>query len=57
MIFSKFGSLFNKSLPNWKKVLDGKILNKKILISTLSGGQKVVSTIDSLKIKYFSEKN
>lgn len=52
MIFSKFGFLFNKSLPNWKKILDGKILNKKhnkkILIATLSGGHKVASTIDSL---------
>ena len=52
MMFSKFGFLFNKSLPNWKKILDGKVLNKKnnkkILVATLSGGHKVASTIDSL---------
>ena len=51
-MFNKIRFLFNKSLPDWKKILDGKILNKKqnkkILIATFSGGHKVVSTIDSL---------
>ena len=51
-MFNKIRFLFNKSLPNWEKILDGKILNKKqnkkILIATFSGGHKVVSTIDSL---------
>ena len=52
MIFPKFSFLLNKSLPNWKKILNGIPLNKKknkrILIATLSGGHKVASTIDSL---------
>ncbi len=51
-MINKIRFLLNKSLPNWKKILDGKILNKKnnqkILIATLSGGHKVASTVDSL---------
>ena len=51
-MFNKIRFLLNKNLPDWKKILDGKILNnknnQKILIATLSGGHKVASTIDSL---------
>ena len=61
MMSGKSGFLINKSLHNWKKILDGKILNKKhnkkILIATLSSSHKVASTIDTLVIKNFSEKN
>ena len=53
MIFDKIDFIFNKNLPNWKKILGSKTLKnninkKKVLIATLSGGHKVASTIDSL---------